>query len=566
MSYERSLGANETFPKITAALWLTVVILTVSLACQAALSSDLAAAQGPLIAPSGRAFSDRAEVVKPGQIAALVGRPSRGPAGPINRPTIPLYEYNAAKAAAASAGGASSPVGPTAIPPLAPAFTTNFTGAADTPPPAGENGDSLVPPDVDAAVGRSQILQPTNSNIDIWSKTGVHLRSINYNGFVGNFTDTLGDGRAVFDPVYNRWVVSFADFTNLTGSGLPVYYLAVSQTSDATGAFFVFPSSLAVPAGEFVDFPQLGLDQDALLVTANMFNNNSGAFLGPIAFAIPKAQVYNGLGYNVKLFSVSPTICAFCTLAPPFVEDNNGIDFFVAAPITSGVTAIKKFTMTEAGRSNVAFTGPVPITVASYSVPPPDANQTCTGSNSQLQIDTLDGRFQNRGYQYGPLLWQTHTISNGARPVPVFYEFNTTSNTVVQRGTFDLSSTSFDFNPHIAANISSSAIVTWTATDPTVGKDALVMFGGRTTSTATGAMPVGPAIAGSTSCLVSDCDPAFGNQRWGDYSAVNLDPAAFGTFWVTNENIAGKSSSPPPLCGSTSGTDHWSTYFGKVTP
>jgi len=461
-----------------------------------------------------------------------------------------MDQYIAAKAAAASA--VSSPVRPTAIGPLAPTFTTNFTGAAE-----GENGDSLVPPDVDAAVGRSQILQPTNSNIDIWSKTGVHLRSINDNGFVGNFTDTLGDGRAVFDPVYNRWVVLLDDFTNLTGSGMPVYYLAVSQTSDAAGAYFIFPGSLALPAGEFVDFPQLGLDQDTLLITANMFNNTSGAFIGPIAFAIPKAQVYNGLGYNVKLFSVSPTICAFCTLAPPLVEDNNGNDFFVAAPITSGVTAIKKFTMTEAGRSNVAFAGPVNITVASYSVPPPNANQTCTGSNSQLQIDTLDGRFENRSYQYGALLWQTHSTNQGGHSVPVFYEFNTTSNTVAQQGTFSQSSTSFDFNPHIAASTASSAIVTWTATDPTAGKDALVMFGGRTASTATGTMPVGPAIAGSTSCLVSNFDPAFGNQRWGDYSAVNLDPVAFGTFWVTNEKIAGTSSNA---------TDHWSTHFGKVTP
>ena len=528
------------------------MILTVTLACQAALSVDsvAAAAQGALVAPSGRAFSDRAEVVIPGQIAPLVGRPSRGPAGPINRPTIPLYEYNAAKAAAASAGGASSPVGRTAIGPLAPTLT--FAGAADTPP-AGENGDGLFPPDVDAAVGRSQILQPTNSNIDIWSKTGAHLRSINYNGFFPNFNDTLGDGRAVFDPVYNRWIILVADFSTLTGGGMPLYYLAVSQTSDATGAYFIFPGSLALPAGEFVDFPQLGLDQDALLITANMFNNASGSFIGPIAFAIPKAQVYNGLGYNVRLFGVSPSICTFCTLAPPFVEDNSGSDFFVAAPVGSG-QIVEKFTMSEAGRSNVTFAGPINITVAPYSFPP-DANQTCTGSNSQLQIDTLDGRFQNRSYQYGPLLWQTHTTNNGARPVPVFYEFNTTSNTVVQQGTFDLSSTSFDFNPHIAANTSSSAVVTWTATDPTAGKNALVMFGGRTASTASGTMPVGPAIAPSTTCLVSNYDPNFGDQRWGDYSAVNLDSAAFGTFWVTNEKIAG-----------SVGSDHWSTEFGKVTP
>ena len=551
MSYQRSVTVGGAFVTRLASISpLTIAILAMSLAVQTLFNIDsVAAAQGASIVPSGRAFSPNAVVITPGQIAPLVGLPARGPAGPINRPTMPLADYDTAKAAAAAALGPKSAVAAAA--PRVPVRGISFVGAVQ-----GENGDSLVPPDVDAAVGRSQILQPTNSNIDIWSKTGVHLRSINYNGFVGNFTDTLGDGRAVFDPIYNRWIVLFADFANITGGG-PVYYLAVSQTSDATGAFFVFPSSLTVPAGEFVDFPQLGLDQDALLVTANMFDNNTGAFLGPIAFAIPKALAYNGRGYNVRTFGVSPSICSFCTLAPPYVEDNNGSDYFIAAPISSGQTTVKKFTMTEAGRSNVAFSGPVNITVGSYSVPPPNANQTCTGSNPQLQIDTSDGRFENRSYQYGAFLWQTHPTSQGGRSVPVFYEFNTTTNTLVQQGKFNLSNTSFDFNPHIAANGLSSAIVTWSATDPTVGKDALVMFGGRTTSTPTGTMPVGPAIAGSTTCLVSNFDPSFGNQRWGDYSAVNLDPAAFGTFWVTNENIAGSSSN---------GTDHWSTQFGKVTP
>jgi hypothetical protein len=515
---------------------------------QAVFSTDSSAGQGPSIAPSGRTFSSHAEILTTREMAAFVGQPVRGPVGPINRPTIPLDEYNAAKAVAPIVGESSRAYA-AATRPLTPTVTTNFTGAAE-----GENADSLFPPDVDSAVGSYQILQPTNSNIDIWSKTGVHLRSINYNGFVGNFTDTLGDGRAVFDLIYKRWIVLFADFSNLTGSGMPVYYLSVSQTSDATGAFFIFPGSLALPSGEIIDFPQLGIDQDALLITANMFNNATGAFIGPIVFAIPKAYIYNGLGYNVPVFSVSPAIG---TLAPPFVEDTNGSDFFVAAPTGPGITAVKKFTMSEAGRSNVAFAGPVNIAVTAYNDPPPNANQTCTGSNSQLLIDTSDGRFQNRSYQYGNALWQIHTTNNGGRPVPVFYEFNTVTNAVIQQGAFFLSNTSFDFNPHIAVNPSSSAIVTWTATDPAAGKDAMVMLGGRTAATPAGAMPVGPAIAGSTSCLVHNFDSSFGSQRWGDYSVVSFDPAAYGIFWVTNEKIAGSASAS---------TDHWSTHFGQVIP
>lgn len=302
-----------------------------------------------------------------------------------------------------------------------------------------------------------------------------------------------------------------ADFSNASGSGKPLYYLAVSQTSDATGAYFVFSPSLNLnlPPGEALDFPQVGLDQDALLITANTFNTTE-AFTGSIVFAIPKALAYNGLQYNVPVFR-APIKSG--TLAPPVVEDNNGSDFFVAVPMTSPAAVVQKFTMKGAGRSNVSFSGAINISVPSYREPPPNANQTCTGADTKLQIDTSDGRFENRSYQYGAFLWQTHPVNQGGRSVPVFYQFNTTSNSLVQRGVFSASSTSFDFNPHIAADASGNAIVSWTATDPTAGKDALVMFGGRTSTTPLGVMLSGPTIAGSTSCLADNFDRDFGDQR-----------------------------------------------------
>jgi len=139
----------------------------------------------------------------------------------------------------------------------------------------------------------------------------------------------------------------------------------------------------------------------------------------------------------------------------------------------------------------------------------------------------------------------------------VFYEFNTTTNAIVQQGSFSASGTSFDFNPHIAADPSGNAIVTWTATDPAAAEDTLVMFGGRTSITPPGVMPIGPTITSSTSCLADNFDPDFGDQRWGDYSVVNLDPGAPGTFWITNEKINGDS---------TTGTDYWATQHARVTP
>ena len=542
--------------KIIVCLSLALMILAVLFLYQSSSNRDVIEAgtvNGAPIASSDSTNAGLATVMSAAQMGNFTGTPSVPPAGAINRPTIPLDEYNALKAMATSGGpkprGASS-----ATVPAAPAFTTNFQGAVQ-----GENGKGFVPPDVDSAVGPTQILQPTNSSLDVWSKAGVHLRSLSLNGFVGNFTDSLGDSSAMYDPDYNRWVVLIDDFSNLTGSGKPQYYIAVSQTGDATGAFFIFPVFFNVGTGNFFDYPHLGMNGDALLLTVNLFNNSTGAFIGPYMWAIPKQKAYNGLGFSVPAFAAAASTG---TIMPPFQINTLSYsqDFFVAAPVGASKTALLKFTMVNSDRSNVSVSGPVSIPLpTSYTTPPPNASQTCTGSNPQLTLDTLDGRFQNRSYQYGGYVWQVNTVTLGSFPAPRFYQLRGDTNTTVQTGLFFLSGTSYDFNPHIAANSASSAMVTFSATDPTNAKNAQVMFGGRTSATPLNSMPVGVSLASSTTCLVDNFDPNFNRQRWGDYSVVNLDSSnlSSGIFWITNEYVIGNSSNA---------TDHWATQFARVTP
>ena len=109
------------------------------------------------------------------------------------------------------------------------------------------------------------------------------------------------------------------------------------------------------------DFPQLGMDQDAVLFTANIFNGNS--FRGADFFAVAKARLYNGLGFSVPVFTG-----LVGTLAPPIVRDQNSSTFLIAAP-PSGTT-LSKYTATNTSNPVLTLTGPVSITVPSYSVPP----------------------------------------------------------------------------------------------------------------------------------------------------------------------------------------------------
>src|SRR5438045_6343474 len=122
----------------------------------------------------------------------------------------------------------------------------------------------------------------------------------------------------------------------------------------------------------------------------------------------------------------------------------------------------------------MTITGPVSITVPSYSVPP-DAHQPGT---TKL-LDSSDSRFVNASTQSGNDLWQTHTIALGGFPAPKFYRLNTSVNTVSQSGFYFASGTSDDFNASIAANDAGNCFVTWTSTDASVGRNAQVRLSGK---------------------------------------------------------------------------------------
>ena len=161
------------------------------------------------------------------------------------------------------------------------------------------------------------------------------------------------------------------------------------------------------------------------------------------------------------------------TLAPPIVRDQNSSTFLIAAP-PSG-TSFSKYTATNTSKAGISLTGPVSITVPSYSVPP-SAHQP--GTSGKL-LDTSDSRFVNASTQSGNDLWQTHTIALGGFPAPKFYRLNTSTNTVSQSGFYFASATSDDFNASIAANDAGDCFVTWTSTDASAAKNAQVRLSGK---------------------------------------------------------------------------------------
>jgi hypothetical protein len=356
----------------------------------------------------------------------------------------------------------------------------------------------------------------TNSHIDIFLRANPSQRtSISLAAFFGYTTRVLFDPRAVYDSVWNRWIVTADAFQE--SSTRQLFFVAISTTSNPLGSYFIYALNVTFNAGDFWDYPQLGHDQDAVIITANVFTS-SGGFRGADMFAVAKARLYNGLGFSVPVFTGLRA-----TLAPPIVLDQNARTYLIAA---SGGSALSLYTLTNSSRPNaIQLTGPVNVAVPAYTAPP-DAPQPATTST----LDTLDGRFVNASTQTGDFLWQVHTVNLVGYAAPKFYQINTATSSLVQSAFFFGTSTSFDFNASIAANSANDIYVTWTMTDPPRGTNAQVRFSGFDHNNGT-TYSLSPGIAAFTSPTF------FTGGRWGDYSAVTVDPRNTRRAWLVNEDV-----------------------------
>jgi hypothetical protein len=286
----------------------------------------------------------------------------------------------------------------------------------------------------------------------------------------------------------------------------------VSDTADATGYFTAYFLNLSGKNGEFFDFPNIGIDQDAVILTGNVFQSESDSapWLYSQVLSFAKARLYNGISTKGKTFNVGGQ----ATVAPPIVLDDNARTFLVQAP--SAGSAIRLYRLTNSSRTTgtgaAALVKQADIAVRAYSIPP-DAPQAGTFD----RIATLDARFQNLSTQVGTSLWQTHTVDEGDGFATVrFYEFNTQSNTVKQFGQAIASGSSYDFNPAISARVNGTAFLTWTATDPSRSVHAQMRVSGRRAADPAGSM-------NSPGTAVSTSSSAYHGYRWGDYATVAAD-------------------------------------------
>jgi hypothetical protein len=462
------------------------------------------------------------------------------------RPTMDEAQYAQLKHAAdlsprmASRPGALAPNSPLA------AVSLKFGGATECD--GGVPNNCWIPPDVAGAIGKSQFVSVSNDVFEVRSRGGVLLQTKTLNGLFGYGTTAMFDPRVQYDEEYQRWIVTADAFP--IDANTQIFGIAISKTNSATGAWWIYFVNVTGFAGanNFYDFPMLGMTQDAVLFTANIFTPSS--FQGSSIFSIAKARLYNGFGAS---FPVQTGLVGTMQTAHQNLTDQNGYAWYAAAPGNSGAI----YMVAESYPANPNLTGFFGYygvaNVPAYSIPPSAAQPAGCGGT----LDTLDNRFQNAGTQNGDVYYQVHTVANGGFSEPRYYVITGIlgfAPTVATVADVFANGSSWDFNPSIASDPGGHFGLNWSSTLPAAGFPAgnpAEVFADNN-----GGNPNG--TAGHLTVFTSaSCMNTSGVSRWGDYSQVSIDPGT-GTVTNTNTKISWIDNEIVPS------TNFWSTEIAKM--
>lgn len=459
------------------------------------------------------------------------------------------------------------PYKPPSSPASMPSPVRNFDGIM-----AVTSGSNLIPSDTDGDVGPNHYIQSVNSSIQIFSKTGTTLSGpTTFNSFFSALGASTpcgsnqndGDGVVFYDHIANRWVVTDFAFTSPTNG--PFYEcIGVSKTTDpVAGGWWLYALQTDSANPSFLgDYPKFGLWPDAWYFSVNLFASAS-TFTGVRVYALNRSAMINGSGApnpGAVAFTVdAATLGDAYSLVPATFRTGAAPpggtpEYFLAinSPATAGTVQNQVF----AWRFHVDFNNPGLSTFGLGANHTPNGSITVNnfvdafasfGPNIIPQtpgspmLDALGDRlmypvvYQN--LSGAESLWASHTVNNnenGTGPAAIrWYQFNVTGSTIpatpAQQQTFNNGTDGlWRWMPSIAVDSQGNMSLGYNVSSFTL--DPAIRYAGRLSSD-----PLNSLSQGEAELIAAGGHQTDGSGRWGDYSALSIDPSDNCTFWHTNE-------------------------------
>jgi hypothetical protein len=406
-------------------------------------------------------------------------------------------------------------------------------------------GFGVAPPDTNAAVGDTQVVEWVNLCYEVFDKsTGAPiLGPIAGNAFWSGFggacaTNNDGDPIIQWDKSNHRWVAS----QNVFGPYMTC--IAVSQTADATGSYYRY----AFTQPGFPDYPKWGLTPAAYYQTQNDFGGGFG-FVGVNVCAYDATNMLKGSSKarqicvldnsNGTLFDDS-MLPADLDSDPKHAKAGSEVLLGSIDNFNPGSNVYEyTYTVSFKGKGKANLTGvngTIPIAVPNYSL-------GCGGFGACIQqpspgelLDSLGDRLMYRLARYDDGVNQhflvTHSVNNTTAVAARWYEFRapsgSTSLSLYQSGNTPddgeyrwMGSVAYDKAGDIALGYSRSSSA--------AGDYPSIYYSGQTAGDALGTTETEALIEQGSGSQTSTAD------RWGDYSSMALDGADGCTFWYAQE-------------------------------
>jgi hypothetical protein len=410
------------------------------------------------------------------------------------------------------------------------------------------------PPDSDGDVGTNHYVVMVNLHFAIYTKAGALVAGPMANntlwaGFGGACqAQNSGDPVVLHDQLADRWI-----FTQFTGAAPFRNCFAISTTPDPTGPYFRY--ELPVPSNVLPDYPKWGVWPDAYyLSTREVGAGIIGAYAIDRAAAIagtPSAQIISFAapvgGTPNGGDGLLPTDLDGTTL-PPAGSPN----FYVGTMDQGGPYGATQDALsywrfhvdfTTPANSTFTMTNTIPVATFTSVMPAP-----CPNTRQCIPQPTTTNRIDHLGYRQRPTFrlayrnFGTHeslvtnqsvdagTGMSGVR----WYEIRTpgTTPTIFQQGTYapGLTDGIHRWMGSIAMDRAGNMALGYSASDGTAVFPS-VRYTGRLVSDPLGTMPQGEGI------IHTGTGSQTGSARWGDYTAMTVDPVDDCTFWYVNQYI-----------------------------
>lgn len=408
-----------------------------------------------------------------------------------------------------------------------------------------------LPPDTVGDVGPNHYVQMVNLTVAIFNKTGrLLLGPVASNVFWSSLeglcaSNNDGDGVVLYDQATDRWILSqFA-------INPPNDYhqcVAVSQGSDPTGAWYQY--DFLISDSQFNDYPKLAVWPDAYYMSANNFDGTTDKFTGVSAIAFERDKMLQGLPARMVKFDF-PLATGFYSMlpadwdgaaAPPAGAPNL---FAYSGDDAYGYPAdsiwLRAFHVDWTTPANSTFTALAEFPTAPFDSILCGGSRNCIPQPGGTPVDALGDRlmFRNQyrnfgGYQTMVFNQTVDTDGNDHAGIR-WYELRDTGSGwgIYQQGTYApdgnhrwIGSIAMDKDGNLALGYSLAS----TAVYPSVA------YTGRLAGDPLGTLPQGESLL-----VTGGGSQSSRSGRWGDYSAMSVDPVDDCTFWYTQEYYASDS-------------------------